>query len=94
VEPYGSISLLVTFGEVDLLPLEHIVFYINDFAPTYDAIISMSALHRHCCHQPITMALGELDVPWVNGEKGKEVCWDSPKRQRLEGSEPHRKKPR
>jgi hypothetical protein len=47
VEPYSSISLLVTFDKVDLPPLKHVVFYVKDFDPTYDAIIGMSALHQH-----------------------------------------------
>jgi hypothetical protein len=47
MEPYGSISLSVIFGEVDFFPLEHVVFNVIDFNLTYDVIISIPALCQH-----------------------------------------------
>jgi hypothetical protein len=47
MEPYGSISLSVIFGEVDFFPLEHVVFNVIDFNLTYDVIISIPALRQH-----------------------------------------------
>jgi hypothetical protein len=47
MELYDSISLLIIFGEVDSVPLEHVLFNILDFDITYTTLIGILTLCQY-----------------------------------------------